>query len=59
MDRIKLISLISGTVLITVGYWLLAAPVDLSYEQVLFRAESGTLTVIIGGVVLIGGIMRR
>ncbi|NJD91361.1 MAG: hypothetical protein FIA91_07595 [Geobacter sp.] len=59
MDRTKLICLISGAVAIICGYWLLAVPVACSYEEVLLRAKSGTLTVIIGGAVLLGGIMHR
>lgn len=59
MDRIKLICLTSGTAAIICGYWLLAVPLDCSYEEMLLRAKSGTLTVIIGGAVLLGGVMRR
>lgn len=59
MDRIKFICLTSGTAVIICGYWLLAVPADLPYEQVLFRANTGMLTVITGGIVLIGGIKRR
>lgn len=59
MDRTKFICLISGAAAIICGYWLLAVPLDCSYEEVLFRAKSGTLSVIIGGAILLGGIMRH
>ncbi len=59
MDRIKLISLISGAVTILFGYWLLAVPVELPYEKVIFLAKSGMITVFAGSIVLMVGIWRR
>lgn len=59
MDRIKLITLISGTAIVVDGYWLLAVSDDLPFDTVIARAESGMLTVVVGGIMLLIGILRR
>lgn len=59
MDRVKLLALTSGTVIIIYGYWLLAVSADLSVEAVIIRAEAGMLSVLTGGVLLLAGILRR
>lgn len=59
MDRIKLLSLVSGAIIILYGYWLLSVPVDLPYEQVITMAKSGMFSVFAGSIVLMFGILRR
>lgn len=59
MDRIKLISLTSGSAIIIFGYWLLSVPIELPLEQVITMAKSGMFSVFAGSVLLMIGMLRR